>query len=252
MRPFFRRCCVIAFLLCCAEGFAHDSEPINTEFAAPFARGSGNIQFGAQYFRDESAYDVVPVEFEWGFAHRMQFSVAAPFTRREEDGRTDVRPGNVEIAYRYLLAGGSRRKFAVSINPEVTLPVGDKRVAERAYELGAAIHVDTHPLRRLWTHANLGYETPVAHFEQKDKIFFYRFAAMYHASKFVQPVLEVVGEREFREGVTRLAIVPEVILAPSHRWEIKAGVPLGVTRATPDAGLQLQITWKFGKHDARQ
>ena len=130
--------------------------------------------------------------------------------------------------------------------------MGDKRVAERAYEVGAAIHIDTHLLRRLWTHANLGYETPVARFEEKKKTFFYRFAAMYHASKLVQPVLEMVGEREFHAGVTRLAIVPEVILAPNHRWEIKAGVPLGATRATPDVGLQLQVTLKFGKHDARQ
>ncbi|HSA93583.1 MAG TPA: hypothetical protein VLE48_11275 [Terriglobales bacterium] len=252
MRRCFGRCCVIAFLLCCTEGFAHDSEPINTEFAAPFARGSGNLQFGAQYFRDEPVYDVVPVEFEWGFAPRMQLSVATPLTRRDEDGRTDIRPGNVEIAYRYLLAGGSHRKFAVSINPEATLPTGDKRVAERAYELGAAIHIDTHLLRRLWTHTNLGYETPVARFEEKEKTFFYRFAAMFHASKRMQPVLEVVGDREFHEGVTRLAIVPEVILTPNHNWEIKAGVPLGVTQATPGVGLQVQVTWKFGKHDARQ
>ena len=252
MHSSLRRCCAIAILFCCAEAFAHDSEPINTEFAAPFARGSGNIQFGAQYFRGEESYDAVPIEFEWGFAHRMQFSLSAPLTRKDAAGRTDIRPGNVEVAYRYLLAGGGHRRFAVSLNPEITLPVGDKRVAERAFEVGGAVHVDFHPARRLWTHLNLGYETPVARFEEKEKIFFYRFAAMYHASKFVQPVLEVVGEREFTEGVTRLAVVPEVILSPNHRWEIKAGVPLGATGASPDVGLQVQITWKFGKHDARQ
>jgi hypothetical protein len=252
MHSCIRRCCAIAFLLGCVPAFAHDSEPINTEFAAPFARGSGNIQFGAQYFRDGESYDAVPVEFEWGFAHRMQFSLSAPLTRRDEPGRTLIRPGNVEIAYRYLLAGGSHRKFAVSLNPEITLPVGDKRVAERAYEVGGAIHVDTHPCRRLWTHANLGYETPITRFAEKEKLFFYRFAAMYHASKLVQPVLEVVGDHEFGEGITRLAVVPEVILSPNHRWELKMGVPLGASRATPAVGLQIQITWKFGKHDARQ
>ncbi len=252
MHSFLRRGFAIAIWFCCAAAFAHDSEPINTEFAAPFARGAGNLQFGAQYFRGEESYDAVPVEFEWGFAPRMQFSLSTPLTRKEEDGMTHIRPGNVELAYRYLLAGGSHRKFAVSLNPEVTLPVGDKRVAERAWELGGAVHLDTHLLPRLWTHTNLGYETPVARFEEKEKLFFYRFATMYQASKFVQPVLEVVGEREFTEGVTRLAVVPEVILSPNHSWEIKAGIPLGATADTPDVGLQVQITWKFGKHDARQ
>ena len=48
-----------------------------------------------------------------------------------------------------------------------------------------------------------------------------------------------------------LAGVPEVIFMPSYHWELKAGMPLGVTRATPDVGFQFQLTWKFG-HEGRQ
>ena len=240
--------CLFAFAACTARPLrAHDSEPINTEFAAPFAYKAGNLQFGLQYAHNLRSYDLATFEFEYGIRRRMQFSFAAPLTRTGAAGKTYVRPGNVEIAYRYLLAGGNERRFALSINPQVTLPVGDKRVAERAFEVGGALHLDTHPTRRLWTHLNLGYETPVARFAEKEKVFFYRAAAMYHAGERLQPVLEVAGAHDFHDGSTRLAVVPEVIFAPSHRSELKAGVPLGVTRATPDAGFQFQLTWKFGR-----
>ena len=181
----------------------------------------------------------------------MQFSISAPLTRAEDSGKTYVRPGNIEVAYRYLLAGGNERRFALSINPEVTLPVGDKRVAERAFEVGGALHLDLHLTGRLWTHLNLGYETPVARFEEKEKVLFYRAAAMYHATDRFQPVLELVGNHGFHDGSTRLAVVPELIFSPNHRWELKAGVPLGATRSTPDVGFQFQLTWKFG-HTGRQ
>lgn len=249
MRPLVRLllCLLALAMLAAPRARAHDSEPINTEFAAPFAYKAGNLQFGAQYAHNLRSYDVANFEFEYGVWRRMQFSISAPFTRAEDSGKTHVRPGNVEIAYRYLLAGGSEHRFALSINPEVTLPVGDKRVAERAFEVGGALHLDLHPADRLWTHLNLGYETPVARFEEKEKVFFYRAAAMYHASERLQPVLELVGEHGFHDGSTRLAVVPELIFSPNHHWELKAGVPLGATHSTPDVGFQFQLTWKFGR-----
>ena len=251
MRPFVRLLlCLFVFAACSARPLrAHDSEPINTKFAAPFALKSGNLQFGLQYAHNLRTYDLASFEFEYGIWRRMQFSFSAPFTRTEGSGKTYVRPGDVEIAYLYLLAGGNERRFALSINPQITLPLGDKRVAERAFQAGGALHLDLHPSRRLWTHLNLGYETPVARFAEKEKIFFYRFAAMYHAGARWQPVVEVTGAHDFHDGSTRLAVVPEVIFTPKHRWELKAGVPLGATRSTPDAGFQFQLTWKFGREE---
>ena len=253
MRLFVRvLLCLFAFAaLAAPQVWAHDSEPINTEFAAPFAFKAGNVQFGFQYAHNLRSYDVAAFDFEYGVWRRMQLSITAPLIRSETSGRTYVRPGNVELAYRYLLAGGNERRFALSLNPEVTLPVGDKRVAERAFSVAGALHLDLHPTERVWTHLNLGYQTPVSRFEEKEKVFFYRAAAMFHATERLQPVLELVGEHGFHDGSNRLAVVPEFIFSPSHRWEIKAGVPLGTTRSTPDVGLQFQLTWKFG-HEGRQ
>lgn len=237
----------LALLLGGQTAVAHDSEPINTEFAAPFAFHAGNIQFGFQYFRGGETYDAVPIEFEYGFAPRMQFSLALPITRKDAPDRIHLRPGNMELGYRYLLAGANERRFAISINPHLVLPSGDKQVADRAWELGSTLNIDTHLHKRFWTHTNLGYETPVAHFEEKEKNFVYRIAAMYELSHRFQPVLELVGVHDFHQDITRMAVVPEWIYAPSHHWEIKTGLPLGVTRSTPDVGVQFQITWKFGE-----
>ena len=226
---------------------AHDSEPINTEFAAPFALRAGNLQFGFQYFRDGVNYDAVPLTFEYGIAPRMQFSIEAPLTRLDSVTNTYVRPGNIELGYRYLLAGANERKFALSVNPVLTVPSGDKRVSERAWEGGLFVHLDTHFWENFWTHTNLGYETPFSGFEAKTRDFVYRFAAMYEARHWVQPVLEVIGDHEYLTGRSQTAIVPEVIFAPNHHWELKAGVPLGLTHDTPHVGLQFQVTWKFGE-----
>jgi len=60
-------------------------------------------------------------------------------------------------------------------------------------------------------------------------------------------VLELLGQHDFNSGETLLAIEPEGILKAGERWELKAGIPIGLTASTPDVGVQLQVTWKFGE-----
>ena len=227
--------------------YAHDSEPMNTEFAAPFAVHAGNIQVGFRWLKDGGLYETVPIAFEYGFARRQQIAIELPLLRSDEPGKTLIRPGNIELKYRYLLAGGMERKFAVSVNPSLAIPSGDKRVAERAWTVGGAIRLDTHLADRFFTHMNIGYETPVANFEEKEKNFFYKFAAMYEASERFQPVLELLGEHDFDSGGTHLSIEPEGILRAGERWELKGRYPGGLAASTPDVGVQVQVTWKFGE-----
>lgn len=240
--------CVGVLLVCCVTScLAHDSEPINTEFASPLERGAGNVNFAAQYLRNGGGYDAAGVELEYGFAPRMQFSAGLPLTHfAGSAGR-----GNLEFAARFLVAGKNSARYAVSINPLLELPTHAGRFGDDGYRAGGAVHLDTHPSERFWTHTNLGYTTPVAGFAFKDKTFFYRVAGMYELTERVQPVLELLGEHDYASGAGLLAIEPEIILGASHHWEIKAGVPVGLTRATPAVGAQFEITWKFG-HVGRQ
>ena len=182
----------------------------------------------------------------------MQFSVNMPLMRRVESaGRTVVGTGNLSLAYRYLIAGGNERTFAVSLNPEGELPTGNHGVADHAYTAGAAVHVDAHRGDSLWLHSNLGYETQVAHFEEKEKNFNFALAGMYELTEKWHPVLELFGRHDFNGSITEASIAPEVIYSLGEHWELKAAVPIGMSSSTPTVGAQFRLTWKVG-HSERQ
>lgn len=230
---------------CCA--YAHDSEPINTDFASPLTRGTANFNFDLQHFRSASDEDLAGLDFEYGFARRMQFSVGFPVSRRVfAPGQSAIGAGNLSLQYRYLLAGGNERPFALSINPEFEFPTGNPGITDRGYRAGAAIHFDAHRGDKLWLHSNWGYETPVAHFEEKDKEFHFAVAGMYEVNEKLHGVLELFGSHDFNGSLTQTFVAPELIYSLAEHWEVKAAVPLGITSATPTAGIQVRVTWKIG------
>ncbi len=239
----------VIFLACAlsANGMAHDREPINTNFAAPFARGAGNLQWGLQTFRHLPLYDFIPVELEYGFAPRHQFSVGIPVVRFDSGNGTYYRPGNIEIGYRLLIAGDNRRKLALSLNPGAEIPTGDKRVAESAWTAGGTVNLDAHLAHKWWTHSNIGYFTQVAHISDREKSVVYNNAIMYVMSEKICPVVEVIGSTDIATHRPTISIAPEMIYGPNHPWEIKAAVPVGATSAASSVGFQFAVVWKFGE-----
>lgn len=234
------------FTLSCVA-FAHDSEPINTDFASPLTRGTANLNIDLQHFRSAADEDLAGLGFEYGCARRMQFSVAFPLARHSfAPGHSAIGAGNLSLEYRYLLAGGNERPFAVSINPELEFPTGNPGIAARAYSAGAAIHLDAHRGDKLWLHSNWGYDTPVAQFEEKEKEFHFAVAGMYELNEATHSVLEVFGTHDFNSSLTQTFVAPELIYSLAEHWELKAAIPLGVTSSTPDVGIQVRVTWKIG------
>ncbi len=230
---------------------AHDSEPINTEFASPLARRTANLNFDFQHFPSSEDEALAGLDFEYGIANRMQISANLPLMRVSRGNRSVVGAGNLGLAYRYLLAGSNERPYAVSINPEIELPTGNAAVADRAYTLGASLHVDAHRGDRFWLHSNFGYNTPVADFDTKQKDFIYAVAAMYELTERWHPVIEVFGQHDFNSSTTVTSVAPEIIYSIGEHWELKAAIPLGASSATPSIGVQFRATWKIG-HAGRQ
>jgi hypothetical protein len=222
-------------------------QPINTEFASPLARRTANLNLNFQHFRAALDEDIAGFDLEYGIARRMQFSFGVPLSRRVvSPGQSAVGAGNLSLAYRYMFAGGNERPFAVSINPEVVFPTGNPGVADRAYILGAAIHVDAHRGDKLWMHSNVGYETPVAHFDEKEKDLRFAVAGMYEVTERIHSVIEVFGQHDFNSSVTETSVAPELIYSIGEHWELKAAVPFGATSSTPSYGIQFRVTWKIG------
>lgn len=236
----------VLLLLLPSGASAHDSEPINTDFASPLARGTANLNFDVQHSPNSTDENIAAIGFEYGVAQRMQFSLGMPLARRRYDpSRTVIGTGNLSLEYRYLLAGGNEEPFAVSINPEAELPTGNHGAADRAYTAGAAIHVDAHHGDKLWLHSNFGYETPVAHFDEKEKNFTFSVAGMYELIEKLHSVLEIFGQHDFNTSLTRVSVAPEIIYAVGEHWELKAAVPIGATSTAP-FGVQFRVTWKIG------
>jgi hypothetical protein len=244
------RLCLCLLALASAAS-AHDSEPINTEFASPLARHTANLNFDFQHFRGNGSEALAGLDFEYGIANRMQVSASLPLLRVSEGNRSVVGAGNLALAYRYLLAGSNEKPYAVSINPEIELPTGNPGVAERAYTLGAALHVDAHRGDKFWLHSNFGYNTPVANFDVKEKNFTYAVAGMYELTERWHPVVEVFGQHDFNTSTTVTFVAPEIIYSIGEHWELKAALPLGASAAAPSVGVQFRATWKIG-HAGRQ
>jgi hypothetical protein len=237
--------CLLAFV---PAASAHDSEPINTEFATPLAPRTANLNFDLQHFRGGFDAPLTGIDFEYGIAKRMQFSMGIGLNRISEPGGSTTGAGNLELGYRFLLAGTNETPFSVSFNPEVELPTGNPAVAEQAYSVGAAINADAHR-GEFWVHSNFGYETPVANFETKDKNFTYAVAAMYEIRHVLHPVVELYGLHDYNSGTTVMSVAPEIIYGIGEHWEVKAAVPLGATSDTPSVGFQFRVTWKIGHRD---
>lgn len=226
---------------------AHDSEPINTDFASPLSKRTANLNFDFQHFGGNPSETFVPLDLEYGLARRMQFGAGLEVFRRVTvDGKSATGVGNLALSYRYLLAGGNERPFAVSINPEAELPTGNANVSDRAYTAGASLNVDAHRGERFWAHSNLGYQTAVAHFAEKSKDFDFAVAGMYELTEKWHPVVELFGHHDFTSATTEMSVAPEVIYSVAEDWELKLAVPLGATSSTSNIGVQLRVTWKIG------
>lgn len=247
-RVYCRTCLLVAFLLLFPSlAAAHDSEPINTDFASPLAQGTANLNFDLQHFRNSADVDIAGVGFEYGVARRMQFSFGMPLARHVyAPGRSVIGAGNLSVEYRYLLAGGNEKPFAVSINPGAEFPTGNHGAADWAYSAGAALHVDAHRGEKLWLHSNWGYQTSVAQFDEKEKDFNFAVAGMYELTEKLHSVLEVFGSHDFNGSLTQMFVAPEMIYSAGEHWELKAAVPLGATSSTPSVGIQFRVTWKIG------
>jgi hypothetical protein len=249
---FFRFVLIVApmFLLSLAVQ-AHHLEPISTEYALPFAPKAGTWEITYEFEREGRGANeqaLPEVELEIGLFPRLQFNLGFPLLRRKE-GPGEPAPvvgGRVEAGVRYLLFGGAQRRYAVSLQGGVEAPTGSSAIVGDATEIGAAIHIDRSLGRRARLHSNLGWITSIGGSERPERFFRYSHALVWMPARRWNPALEILGETETRTGETRLALQPEMIFWANRHWEIKVGVPIGLTSTTPDVGVRAQVAILWG------
>ncbi len=245
--------CFLFMALFVAPGArAHRLEPISTQFARPFEPRTGSLEINYEYerrARERIRTHLIPIaEFELGITRRVQFSVEMPLIRQKSgDDPALVGGGHLEIGFRYLLVGGPFRSYAVSINSFVAAPTGNPRLAGDATEAGVALHFDKEFGERAFLHGNYGWSTTIGGSEQRERRFHYKSALVVPLTLRWNPAIELLGETDTATGRTELGIQPEMIYYVSPHWELKLGVPLGLTRSSPGIGVRAQVTWIFGR-----
>ncbi len=230
---------------------AHHLEPISTEYALPFAPKAGTWEITYEFEREGRGANqqaLPEVELEIGLFPRLQFNLGFPLLRVKE-GPGESAPvvgGRVEAGIRYLLFGGAQRSYAVSLQAGVEAPTGSSAIVGDATEVGAALHVDRSLGRRARLYSNFGWTTAIGGSERPERLFRYSHALVWTPARRWNPALEILGETETRTGETRLALQPEMIFWANRHWEVKLGIPIGLTSATPGIGVRAQVAILWG------
>jgi hypothetical protein len=196
-----------------------------------------------------STHLIPEAEFELGITRYMQVSAEVPVIHERPDGmRATTGMGHLELGLRVLVAGGEDKHFAVSLNAFVSPPTGNRTLAGDATEAGAAVHVDREFGRRAFFHGNYGWSTTIGGTEDRERIFFYRSALVMPLTLRWNPVVELLGTTDTSTGHTEIVAQPEMIYYVSPHWELKCGVPIGLTHSSPRIGVRAQVAWIFGGH----
>lgn len=243
--------CAGCGLLLASPAQAHKLEPISTEYALPFEPRAGTWQVLYEFELENGGateQSLPEQELELGLFPRLQVNVGFPLLRINE-GLGEPAPvvgGHLELGARTLLVGGDGLPYAVSLQTTVEAPTGSRRVVGDATELGAAIFVDRYLGRRALFHSNLGWGIGVGGHQPRERVFSYHNAVVWMASFHWDPVVELLGETDTATGETLLAAQPEMIYHVSRHLEFKVGLPVGLTRATPDIGVRAKISILWG------
>jgi hypothetical protein len=236
-----------------SELLAHDAEPISTEFALPFLAGAGNQKIEYDYEPGTSGGSVhaLPLELEFGGGPRWQLDLGFEFVRskNDPDQPATVAGGRVEIGTRYLLFGGDDQRYAVSLQGTIEPPTGNRRLFGDAPTLSPAMLLDRSLGNRFQLHANWSWTTTVGETDDPERVFEYRSGVVWLASRHWFPVIEFLGATSTGPGTTQVSIQPEAIFRPNSRVELKVGVPLGTTVASPRVGLRSQVSILWGSDE---
>lgn len=228
---------------------AHRLEPINTDYAQPFAPGVGTFRLG--YGRDAfdgPTGDSLEGELEIGVVPRWQATIGQGF-RWENADHHRQRSGfeNLELGARYLLAGGKGHAWGVSINPSFSPVTGSRAVREGVSHYGASLNVDY--TRGPWIFvSNFGFDQGSAAEEDgRARDLFYRFAVVHTEGKRWNPTLELLGDQDLEGGAHNLTLVPEIQYYKSGWTELKLGVPVKLTHGAGRLGIQVTAQFSIGK-----
>lgn len=229
---------------------AHRLEPIDTEYAAPFAPGAGVFKIGCGHNAFEAAReDEAEAEIELGLLPRLQISLGQAYVWQKGRGRRRSGFTNLETGLRYLVAGGGSHPYAFSVNPGFTPVTGSRRVREGLSNYGASLNADYYGKSGWLFFSNVGFgqASRGEDGDPRERTVFYRLAAVHNLSYRWSPTVELLGEHDVASGRHELTLVPEIQFFKSQWIEFKLGAPVKLSHGAGRLGVRFQATFGLGR-----
>lgn len=170
---------------------------------------------------------------QYGMTDRLQLAIELPYGSTEEEAETRSRWSTARLGVEYQIIR-SDSPFALSAGIAFDIPV--RSGGEVEYEPTLLI---AKSFRRLQIHASF-----VAEVEQEKPSFQYNLASVYPVRRHWFPTFEFNGRS--LHGSRAFYLTPGLYRHLPRRFEIGAGVPLGVGGAAGRLGIVGRLTWELG------
>jgi len=239
----------VAFASACVSVRCQTPEPILTRSAIPFDVGAGNVKldYAGGLGRSGGSSQAIPeATLEVGIQSGLEVLVRFPLLRVARGDSSVVGGGQLAAGARYLLTGGSAHRYAVSVQTVLEAPTGDTQLVGDATQVMPSVLADWRPLHQLALHSNFTFDRSIGG-SRRAEFVEYANAVVLRAANRLFPVFELVGSRNGLTGQTQLVAVPEMTLRAVQHLEVKAGLQLGMTSATPAVGLRIELTGIWGR-----
>jgi hypothetical protein len=239
----------VAFATACISVRCQTPEPILTRSAVPFDVGAGNakLDYVGGLGRSGGNSQAIPeAMLEVGIQSGLEVLVRFPLLRVSRGNSSVVGGGQLATGARYLFTGGSAHTYAVSVQTVVEAPTGDTQLVGDATQVMPSILAEWRPLHRLALHSNFTFDRSIGG-SRRAEFAEYANAIVWQPTKRLFSVFELVGSRNGFTGQTQLVAVPEIIVRAIEHLEMKAGLQLGMTSATPAVGLRIELAWSWGR-----
>jgi hypothetical protein len=238
----------------CFPVVAQIAEPIFAKSAVPFLPGSGSVKLDYVGGIGSSGVNsqVIPqTTLEAGGFEGLEFLAKFPLLRASPSlgAPAVIAGGQTTIGARYLLLGGAKRSYALSIQGVVESPTGDSQLVGNSLHLTPTLLGEWRPTGQIVIYSNLAFDRPIGGIGPKSAFFEYAHAVGWEIATHLVPLFELVGSTNTFNGRIQLVGQTELILRSGPHWEFKGGLALGLNSQTAHLGLHAQAAWFWGRRE---
>jgi hypothetical protein len=218
---------------------AHLFEPLETESTLTAPEGRFFAFTGYTYETNGETEHELPIEVEFGLTDRTQFNMEGEILILKKGGDDNER-GIKEIGFgiKHLIWGDPDPHHALSDGLLERLSLAGElefapvsRVSGDAQAFSVKFIASEVVTEKLALHINMAL---------------WRIAPMWElVHDRLYAVGELVGERNFTQDVTKVSVIPEIIMSSSQSMSIKVGVSMGLTSDTADWGVRSGVSVLF-------